>query len=436
MADGMGPDFLTRSMFFREAEAGPTQQDLATMMAPFQGSPEQAMSFLQSPGVQEHLQKMGINFNPSQIRQSPFLPNQFMQAHPQIGGALSNAMANAAATPAAPLVSGAGSGITRAMQGMYGGPELQRQYQVRQLMAPFQAMGMQMPVMAEERRQQLLGALMQDMQNHQGLSQQDEDRKRAADLAKSQQANEHLLATRPYTDASGKTWTYQEPQGQQPPHPEAGPWGGTVPSGIGPVMSPGAPPQPGGFQPAPSQQQPSPEDIIKYMQATHPERQSLADYRQALVEAGFPQEQAEFYASRAYEARQKGAFEGTKQGGHDTEYWNKRYQDMDDKVSTQIRALESALNDPKASEAQKKTWKQQIDQLNDQREQEKARIDAARGQAGASVPYRPEKRYQPEGQQALPQVNPNASPNGAQAGGQGSQTNQNVATPPNPQAVW
>src|SRR5258708_2353060 len=99
-----GPDFLTRSMFFREAEQGPTQQELATMTAPFGGSAEQAMQFLQTPGVREHLQRMGMGgFDPNQIRQSPFLPNQFMQGHPMLGHMLSNAMANAAATPEAPL---------------------------------------------------------------------------------------------------------------------------------------------------------------------------------------------------------------------------------------------------------------------------------------------------------------------------------------------
>lgn len=174
MPDGIGsPDFLSRSMFFREAEGQPTGQELASMNAPFGGSPEQAMAFLQSPGAQQMLQHFGLGgFNPNQIRQSPFLPNSFMQHHPMLGGGLSHAMANVAATPEAPLVSGAGSGMTRAMQGMMGGPELQRQYQVKQLMAPFQAMGMQMPAMAEQRRQQLLQALEQDMQQRQQIEAQ------------------------------------------------------------------------------------------------------------------------------------------------------------------------------------------------------------------------------------------------------------------------
>jgi hypothetical protein len=129
----------------------------------FGGSPEQMMAFLQSPHVQQTLQQWGINFDPSKMRQSPFFPNSFMQHHPHLGGAMSGAMANVAATPEAPLVSGAGSGMTRAMQGMLGGPEMQRQYQVRQMLAPMQAMGMQMPEAEFQRKQQLLEALKQDL---------------------------------------------------------------------------------------------------------------------------------------------------------------------------------------------------------------------------------------------------------------------------------
>lgn len=182
MADGgYGPDFLTKSMFFREAEQGPSQQELATMTAPFQGNPQQALAFMQSPGMQQQLQHFGMHFDPSQVRQSPFLPNQFMQQHPMLGGGISQALANVASTPEAPLVSGAGSGMSRAAQGMYGGNDLMRQFQVRQMMAPMQAMGMQLPMMAEQRRQSLLQALMEDMQQRRAAEEQHLQQKTGAD---------------------------------------------------------------------------------------------------------------------------------------------------------------------------------------------------------------------------------------------------------------
>jgi hypothetical protein len=137
----------------------------------FGGSPEQLMGMMQSPHMQQMLQQWGIHFDPSQMRQSPFLPNSFMQGHPQLGHALSGAMANVAATPEAPLVSGAGSGMTRAMQGMMGGPELQRQFQVRQMLAPMQMIGQQMPTAEFGRKQQLLDLLSKMEQDRQGLAQ-------------------------------------------------------------------------------------------------------------------------------------------------------------------------------------------------------------------------------------------------------------------------
>jgi len=49
-----------KSMFWHEAQAGPTAQDLEKMTAPFGGSVEQAMALLQSPEVQQHLQQFGM----------------------------------------------------------------------------------------------------------------------------------------------------------------------------------------------------------------------------------------------------------------------------------------------------------------------------------------------------------------------------------------
>lgn len=411
---GYGPDFLSRSMFFREAEGGPTQQELATMTAPFGGSPEQAMALLQSPEVQQRLQHFGLGgFNPSQIRQSPFLPNQFMQRHPMMGGALNSAMANVAATPEAPMVSGAGSGMSRAMQGMMGGPELLRQYQVRQLMAPFQAMGMQLPVMAEQRRQQLLQSLEQDMNQRRQLEQQKTPADKIRDdiysppgspgyFTRGQQVPPQLAGQTPEQSgvASHPLFNLFGKQGQDQGQPF---------------------PQSGQVQFHPY----DPSQVAAYSHAKDPQKQATADWRQAQIDAGMPEAEVDKYLAQAAAARQGGR--GSK--GKD---WEKEYRTMDENISKQIRAYESAIADPKATEEQKNVYRMQIDQLNQQREQEKSKIDEARGAPGASVPYQPNQRYNPANPGALPPNSPSTKPSaqtgpGGQQGGAGAQQSQGTA---------
>lgn len=142
--------------------------------AQFGGSPQALQQLLMSPGMQHQMQQFGMDgYDGSQIRQSPFFPNPFMQHHPQFGGMLTGMMANAAATPEAPMISGAGSGISRAMQGMMGGPEMLRQYQVKQMMAPFGLQGAMMPAREMERKESMLQTLQdaisgqQDIKNRQ-----------------------------------------------------------------------------------------------------------------------------------------------------------------------------------------------------------------------------------------------------------------------------
>lgn len=304
MPDGMGPDFLSRSMFFREAEAGPTQQQLATMTAPFGGSPEQALAFMQSPEMQAQMQRYGVHFDPSQIRQSPFLPNQFMHGHPMLGGLMNQALASAASTPEAPLVSGAGSGISRMAQGVYGGQDLLRQHQVRQMMAPMQAIGMQLPLMEEQRRRELLDALKQDMDRRRGMEEQllpdkmsiqqqlaEVQRMRAE--AAQQQAEAAMQRAQQPKVVPGMGFLYPG-GGLQTSHPAG------MPAELGGQVSRGGPQ----FQPF---DQGTIDQYIKTQQAIHPERKSAADWKQALMDENVPEREAEYYAARAVEAQGKGA---------------------------------------------------------------------------------------------------------------------------------
>jgi hypothetical protein len=202
MPDNSGFGFFPAlSRLFGEVEQ-PT--DPRSMMAPnFGGSPEMLQQMMSSPQMQQQLGQHGAHFDPNSVRQSPFFPNGFMQQHPHLGGMLNNAMSNVAATPEAPMVSGAGSGMTRAMQGMMGGPELQRQYQVRQMLAPMQMAGAQMPMQEFERKQQLL----------QLLQQMEQDRATAA-----QNAPENHAQATPYgllTRHGAGPQTMQQPMGDQ-----------------------------------------------------------------------------------------------------------------------------------------------------------------------------------------------------------------------------
>lgn len=265
MADGtyLGPDYLTRSHFLSEAES-PTQMQMP-QTAGF-ANPEQLMGMLQNPQMQQMLQRYGISFNPQQIQQSPYFGNQFMQAHPHLGGMFSGMLANAAMTPGPtdasgnPVASGFGAGLSRMAQGMAGGPEMQRQYQVRQLLAPFSALATTMPTVDEARKQQLLQAMMGDIMGRRQLSQQAfsqkeeydramEDLKRQANDLKMQQGQEQaqntlarIQATRPEV-FSGTPYYMMYNPGQAPntPYP--------MTPGMGPTMLPQYnQPQGGGWQ--------------------------------------------------------------------------------------------------------------------------------------------------------------------------------------------
>lgn len=454
MADGMGgPDFLSRSMFFREAEGQPTQQEVQGMSAPFQGSPEQAMAFLQSPGAQQMLQHFGLSgFDPSQIRQSPFLPNGLMQNHPMLGHALSNAMSNAAMTPAAPLVSGAGSGISRAMQGMMGGNEMQRQYQVRQLMAPFQAMGMQMPAMAEQRRQELLQSLQQDMLNRQNLNAEDEERRRLADQQKYINQTQRIEATRPFTDAAGHTQTYQGATPQQPAVQgvQQGLPGSLPTQGM---IAPGLPAQGEGWRPADSQ--PSTQDVQAYNNAKNPQNKAKADLTEAMIGAGIPQAQAEWFMGRAAQANSRAeveqallaagmpqaqvqqvlakAYQETETGraagqraGSQRDIQIQKITAQYDKTDQEISKELMAINgDKNLTEAQKKQYQADAQQRWQQNDQ-------ARRQALQNLGVNPGQKA--TGEAGVPkQVAPGASAGSGQAGGAGAQKSQGTAIqPPNP----
>jgi hypothetical protein len=67
--------------------------------------------------------------NQPDIRQSPLFSNQFMDAHPRLGGMLNNAMLSAALTPEARGPEGAGAGISRALQGVLGVQPYMTQFQ-------------------------------------------------------------------------------------------------------------------------------------------------------------------------------------------------------------------------------------------------------------------------------------------------------------------
>lgn len=389
MADGgYGPDFLSRSMFFREAEAGPTQQELSTMTAPFGGSPEQARAFLQSPGAQQLLQHFGLGgFDPNQIRQSPFLPNSFMQHHPHMGGAMSNAMANAAATPEAPMVSGAGSGISRAMQGMYGGPELQRQYQVRQLMAPFQAMGMQMPGMAEQRRQELLQALEADMKHRQGVEDQTRpdqmDARRmtaeAAEIrarAQQEKADEPRFQFGPIGTGYATTQHHDaQPAGGGPGMAYMQQQTGEGRTNIDPTT--GQPFHVPGWGLTPETQAGWNTSVQPYDQGAMqgqfgakaegsqtPEKAALLGSQTDLNKARVPTEkskQGELDA-RASRERNEANQPGGRYGARDRERWAKDYNDTEQRVTTEINKIDQLVAakalKPEEGEQQKARWTQ------------------------------------------------------------------------------
>jgi hypothetical protein len=73
-----------------------------------------------------------------EARQSPVFSNDFMQRHPQLGGALNNALVGAALVPSGAPVEGAGEGVSRALQGALGIAPFMQHFQDAQLMRPIE----------------------------------------------------------------------------------------------------------------------------------------------------------------------------------------------------------------------------------------------------------------------------------------------------------
>lgn len=421
----------------------------------FGGSPEQLMGILQHPQTQALMQHLGIHFDPSTLRQSPFLPNQFMQAHPQLGGFLNRAMANVASTPEAPLVSGAGSGITRAMQGMAGGPEMLRQYQVRQMLAPMQAMGSMIPGQEFQRKQQLL-QLLQKME---------EDRVAAAQ--KHEQFVESSPAGRLQNEIlapPNSPYYFTRDQAQ----PEGGPSGTEMlqkpgPGGRGLIgLSPGAtqqqgqqlqipgwgltPPTAGG--PVAHAYDPAQEEAFE--RARNPQRfgqaalsGAKAEEQKQETEKGMPGARVDDVQSRAGLNKARTTTEGSKQGELGARAERERAiaaqpggrygQARQDKYQEEYNKIEQHTNDQIAKVRQlvalgkdkggltPEEGQQQIEQWENYRKVGKENIDRAMGKPGQSAR---ESGLLSPGTKTPP---PNQTGRGGQASGAGSQTNQNVA---------
>ncbi len=94
--------------------------------SPSSGSPTDASALL----------RLYSSANQPDIRQSPLFSNQFMDAHPRLGGMLNNALVSAALTPEARGPEGAGGGISRALQGVLGVQPYMTQFQHQQEMYP------------------------------------------------------------------------------------------------------------------------------------------------------------------------------------------------------------------------------------------------------------------------------------------------------------
>lgn len=437
MPDSLGgAGDLFRSSILRQGleDTQYPQQQIAGMMQGMQ--PEQMAAFFQNPEVQRQFQSFGID--PQSIlqhtRQSPFLPNSFMQAHPHLGGIMSGAMANAAATPEAPLVSGAGSGISRAMQGMYGGPEMLRHYQLAQMMAPMGALGSMMPTFAEQRRRAIEEAIVKETQQRmQGWPQQLEDvhAQRTEPRIHQGQYGRDITEYHEGAPAGGAQGADLVQTGQRPPVAMLSPGmqGQQAPMpayGLTPEQQAGWSTR---FEPYTKEQQ----------QALHPERQATADWRQAQIDAGVPEAVVDKYLADADKANAQrdlaNRTPGSRSGGAQSRDYSKDYDAIRDKIQPQIMALEQMLasgvdqNKNSLTEDQKAVIKSQIDTLNRTWQDEIDTVDKQRGQAGVSRQER-ERTGKTFPKPLVPPVSPGASPGGAQAGGPGSQTSQGTAVAP------
>jgi hypothetical protein len=362
----------------------------------FGGSPEQLMGMMQSPHIQEMLRQWGINFNPQQMRQSPFLPNAFMQGHPQAGGAISGALANVAATPEAPMVSGAGSGMTRAAQGMMGGPEMQRQFQVRQMLAPMQMIGQQMPQAEFQRKQQLLDLLsrMENRREQQGEEGLDIQRQRAD--------QETMRGGPKFNQVTGETWL---PQPAQQGHPTQAPQqqgGGTMPSegfGIPPgIISPEQQYKPAGFR----KESADPSRIAAVSQGKSAGAAGIAEKNiqgrkdVANIQGGYKKDVANIQSgSRENVANIQQGGKAQDRQRQTVDGINKRYQSSWDKLSQQYVAARHAGDQPTLDAVS-----QQMQELHRAWDQEIAAAKSTGqpgGQAGVVNPGAPQANAQPTG---------------------------------------
>jgi hypothetical protein len=415
MSDGMGAGDIFRSRILGQGlEDTPYQQQAVSGMMGGM-TPEQMQAFFQSPQVQQQFRSFGIDPQAmlGGMRQSPFFPNSFMQQHPQLGGFLNRGLASMAATPAAPEVSGAGSGLSRFAQGAFGGPELLRQYQLHQMMGPFGAMAGMMPTYGEQRRRAIEEAIVKETQQRMGAFPQ-------------QMRDLDIQRTEPRVNMGQYGYTTTQ---YQPGAPEGGQQGVDFQAGMGPgrpMTSPttGEQFQTPGYGLSPQQQAGWNVQYTPYgagnVADVHPERQAGAGLKteQAKTEPSkrdLNKARAEELRSRASLDKARAAWEEFNNrfaAGHgglrpgDLEKYGKDYTKLEQDTTKQIQALERASQLPKGSAGyvDPATAKQQIDELNRVRTLGKQNFDNARGVAGASSMIAPKGLpQQASPQQAAPQ---------------------------------
>lgn len=453
MADGgsFATNYLPAFSHLLGETESPTQTQ--SMMSPqFGGSPEQLMGILQHPQTQALLGQLGIHFDPSKMRQSPFLPNSFMQGHPLLGGALNQGMANMAATPEAPLVSGAGSGLTRATQGMMGGPELLRQHQVKQMLSPMQAMGSMIPGQEFQRKQQLL-QLLQKMEEDRAAQSRQHEQYVEGSPSQKLQNQIYAPAGAPSYFTMGQAQPAGGPQGLD--LQQQGPSRGSMP-GLGPLagQNVGLPP---GSGLAPAQQagpveHPWDTQRVADMAAAKEapglkaqregagaRSQAEADFRKALKDANVPDAEAELLTQRAFEAKSKGneaqaKGDAAKTAGPKGGWTQKGAAGIEEKKASAQNAILKEYAPIREKYGSDKEWQQKdpnsygnfmqrMQQLEDQY------TEAGRASGGQYSGY-----TYPGMHSSVPPQNPflapGASQGAAQAGGPGSNRSEGTATAP------
>lgn len=136
-------------------------------------TPEQAMAMMQDPRMRETLARFGLSpIGAGQIKQSPFFSQGFSAEHPGFSNIASHALAGLASTPAAAPVQGFGAGLQQMAQGLAGGPEMLRRYQVGQITSPAQAMSLMMPAYGAGVYKQMVDMMQNQMASAQAQKQQ------------------------------------------------------------------------------------------------------------------------------------------------------------------------------------------------------------------------------------------------------------------------